>query len=133
MRLRRLHVATAAAIAAAVVVPAFAASLGGLSAGQLGAGDAVVSACDSDGFSVSYTTSSGNVTAVNVSGIADPGCEGGDLSVTLADASGAAVGSGGPQTVAADGDTTDNSMTVTLSPTPAASVVTAVHVVVAGP
>jgi len=132
MRLRRRHVAVAVAIATAAVVPAFAASLG-LSSGDLGAGAAVVSACDTNGFTVSYTTSGANVTSVGVAGIADPACEGGVLSVTLADASGAAVGSGGPQTVPTDGDGTDNSMTVALSPSPAASIVTAVHVVVSGP
>ena len=132
MSLRRRHVAVAVALATAMVVPAFAASLG-LSSGRLGAGDAVVSACDTNGFTVSYTTSGGNVASVGVSGIADPGCEGGRLSVTLANASGTAVGSGGPQTVATDGDTTDNSMTIALSPTPAASVVARVHVVVTGP
>lgn len=132
MSLRRRHVAVAVALATAMVVPAFAASLG-LSSGRLGAGDAAVSACDSNGFTVSYTTSGGNVTSVGVGGIADPGCEGGALSLTLAGASGTAVGSGGPQTVATDGDTTDNSMTVALSPAPAASTVTGVHVAVTGP
>lgn len=132
MRLRRRHAAVAVAIATAAVVPAFAASLG-LSAARLGAGAAAVSACDADGFTVGYTTSGGNVTGVAVSGIADPGCEGGALSVTLADTSGAAIGSGGPQTVAADGDTADNSITVALTPTPLASAVTAVHITVSGP
>lgn len=132
MRPRRRHVAVAVALATAAVVPAFAASLG-LSSGRLGAGAAVVSACDSNGFTVSYTTSGGNVTSVGVGAIADPGCEGGSLQVTLANASGTSVGAGGPQAVPTDGDTTDNAMTVALSPTPAAGVVTAVHVVVTGP
>ena len=132
MRPRRRHVAVAVALATAAVVPAFAASLG-LSSDRLGAGAAVVSACDADGFTVSYTTSGGNVTSVGVGGIADPGCEGGSLQVTLANASGTSVGAGGPQAVPTDGDTTANAMTVALSPTPAAGVVTAVHVVVTGP
>lgn len=86
-----------------------------------------------NGLSVSYTTASGAVTAVTVSGIADPGCEGGQLSLTLADAGGAPVGSGGPQVVPTDGDTSDNAMTVTVNPQPAASVVTAAHAVITGP
>lgn len=115
------------------VLPASAATLGGLAPGALGAGSAVVAACDSDGFSADYTTSSGSVTSVTISQIADPGCEGGQLSLTLADSSGTSVGAGGPQTVPADGDTTANSMTVALSPAPAASSVAAIHVVVTGP
>lgn len=134
MRPRRKVAATVLAISlTAATLPGFAASLGGLAVRSLGAGSAVVSACDTNGFTVGYTTSSGNVTAVNVSGIADPGCEGGQLSLTLASTSGTSVGAGGPQTVPTDGGTADNSMTVSVTPTPAASVVTAIHVVVTGP
>jgi len=131
-RQRVAGIVLAASIAVALV-PGFAATLGGLAGVQLGAGDAVVAACDTDGLSVSYTTASGAVTAVTVSGIADPGCEGGQLSLTLADTSGASVGSGGPQAVPSDGDTTDNAMTVNVSPQPAAGVVTAIHAVITGP
>jgi hypothetical protein len=116
-----------------VTLPGFAASLGGLTPKKLGADGAAVAACDSDGFTVSYTTSGGNVTAVDVGGIADPGCEGGALSLVLANSSGTSVGAGGPQTIPTDGGTVDNSVTVTLSPTPAASVVAAVHIAVSGP
>lgn len=134
MRPSRKVAATVLAISLAIAtIPGFAASLGGLATKQLGAGSAVVAACDTNGFTVGYTTSSGNVTAVNLGGIADPGCEGGQLSLTLADTSGASVGAGGPQTVPTDGGTADNSMTVTVTPTPAASAVTAIHVVVTGP
>lgn len=117
----------------AATLPGVAASLGGLTGWQLGADGAVVSACDTNGFTVGYAHSAGLVTAVNVSGIADPGCEGGQLSLTLANTSGSSVGAGGPQTVAVDGDTLDNSMTVPVSPTPAAGVVSAIHVVITGP
>jgi hypothetical protein len=117
----------------AATLPGVAASLGGLTPRKLGADSAVVSACDSDGFSVSYTNSGGNVTSVDVSGIADPGCEGGQLSVVLANASGTSIGAGGPTTVPTDAGTVDNTMTVSLSPTPAASTVAAVHVAVTGP
>ena len=72
----------------AATLPGVAATLGGLTPRKLGADSGVVSACDSDGFSVSYTNSGGTITSVDVSGIADPGCEGGQLSVVLANASG---------------------------------------------
>jgi len=114
-------------------VPGLAATLGGLGADALGAGAAAVAACDTDGFTVTYTTSAGVVTAVNLGGIADPACEGGLLSLVLADTSGASVGVGGPTTVPTDGDAGDNAMTVAVSPTPAAAVVTAIHVVITGP
>lgn len=130
---RRIARTVLAGSIALAMVPGFAATLGGLAGTTLGAGDAVVAACDTNGLSVSYTTASGAVTAVTVGGIADPGCEGGQLSLTLADASGAAVGSGGPQVVPTDGDTSDNAMTVGVSPQPAASVVTAIHAVITGP
>lgn len=134
MRPRRNVAATVLAISlAGATLPGFAASLGGLTGERLGAGNAVVAACDTDGFTVSYTTSAGNVTSVTLGGIADPGCEGGQLSVVLANSSGTSVGAGGPTVVPTDGGTVDNSMTMPLSPTPAASVVTAIHVVVTGP
>ena len=134
MRLsRKLAAAVLVTSLMAATLPGFAASLGGLTARNLGADGAVVAACDTNGFSVSYTTSGANVTAVVVSGIADPGCEGGLLSLTLANSSGTSVGAGGPQTIPTDAGTVDNSITVSLSPTPAASVVAAVHVVVTGP
>lgn len=130
---RRLAAGVLAGTIVLAIVPGFAVSLGGLGSTGLGTGDDVVAGCDTNGFSVSYTTSGGAVTHVTVGGIADPGCEGGRLSLTLADTTGAAVGSAGPQTVPTDGDTADNSMTVALSPQPAASVVTAVQAVVVGP
>jgi hypothetical protein len=118
---------------AAAMLPGFAASLGGLTGKKLGAGKAIVAACDTNGFAASYTTSAGNVTSVILGGIADPGCEGGQLSLQLANSGGTSVGASGPTLVPTDGGTVDNSMTMALSPTPAVSVVTAIHVVVTGP
>jgi hypothetical protein len=49
-------------LAAAIVASAAfgaATALGGLGAGALGAGDALIVSCDTDGFDVSYTTSGG--------------------------------------------------------------------------
>lgn len=126
-------VAVLAVTASMALIPGSAASLGGLTAKRLGAGSAVVAACDTNGFIVGYTTSAGSVSAVNVSGIADPGCEGGELSLRLVDASGVVVVAGGPQTVPTDGDTLDNAMSVQVNPPVMAATVTAIHVVVTGP
>ena len=117
----------------ATTTTAFAAGLGGLFAGDVSGGSDTVVACDSDGFGTTYTTSSGTVTAVTVTGIEDPGCEGGSLRVTLANGSNTAVGSGGPQTIPTDGDTTANSVTVSISPQPATTQVARVHVSITGP
>ena len=133
-RYPKARVIVSAAIAVLVALPfAFAAALGGLLAEDLGGGSATVSSCDTDGFTASYATSGGLVTSVTVGGIADPGCEGGDLSVTLTNSSGTSLGSGGPQTVPTDGGTVDNSLTLSLVPQPTASQVARVHVAVTGP
>lgn len=118
---------------AAAVLPGAATTLGGLVARQLGSGSTAVAACDANGFTSSYTTASGSVTAVTIGGIADPGCEGGMLSLVLAGAGGAAVAAAGPAIVPTDGDALDNAVTLGVSPNPAAATVTSIHVVVHGP
>jgi hypothetical protein len=100
-----------------------------LSAGKAGAGNTSVVACDADGFTHSYTTSRGNVTAVTVGGIASPACTGGALRVTVTDTSGASIASGGPQTI----PTAATSVTLATSPQPAASQVAGIAVAVEGP
>jgi putative aminopeptidase FrvX len=115
-----------------VIVPGMAATLGGLSAGKLGGGGAVVSSCDTNGFTVSYATSGGNVTSATIDGIADPACEGGQLQVTVANGT-TSIGVGGPTVVPTDAGTADNSVTVPVSPQPAAAQVNRVHVAIAGP
>jgi len=102
----------------------FAASLGGIG-GALGAGGASVAACDS-AFGAVYTTVSGNVTAVQLTGIA-AACEGGVLSVTLADDAGTAVGSGGPATISG------TNASVSISATPDAELVAGLRVSIEGP
>jgi hypothetical protein len=72
------------------------------------------------------------VTSVTIAGIADPACEGGQLSLTLT-STGTALAAGGPQAVPTDGDPADNSMTVSVSPQPAASQVDGIHLVIEGP
>lgn len=122
---------TAATIASLCV--ASAAALGGISSGQVGAGYAPITACDATGFMLAYTTVGGNVTAVTVSGIADPGCEGGDLSLTLTNTGGASVASGGPQAITPDGDTVENSVLLSVNPNPPAEQVSGYHISLVGP
>jgi hypothetical protein len=103
---------------------AVAASLGNI-AGNLGAGSAPVAACDTD-FGAAYTTVSGNVTGVNVTGIAAQ-CAGGALSVTLTNGAGTALGSGGPATISG------TSANVSISATPDADLVGGIRVSIEGP
>jgi hypothetical protein len=116
-----------------LVSTASAASLGGAAAQAIGAGAAAVDPCDTDGFTATYTTSGGNVTHVTIGGIADPGCEGGSLRVTLTDADGASLASSGPATIATDADTSPNSLQLAVSPQPAAGGVGKAHVSISGP
>ena len=132
--MRRLLVL--AGTVAAAGVAAYAAAGAGLSpfaSASVAAGNDVIVPCDSDGFSVAYTTSGGNVTSATVGGISDPNCEGGALSLTLTNASGAAIASGGPQAIPADGDTSPNSVVISMSSTPAAELVAGFRIVVTGP
>jgi hypothetical protein len=131
--LKRVIIVSLAVTILASSAFASAASLGGMSSGSLSAGDAAIPACDTTGVTGTYTTSGGNVTAVTVGGLADPGCEGGVLSVTLTNAAGDSIASGGPQTIPTDGDTADNSLTVSMSPNPAAENVAGYHVSIVGP
>lgn len=131
--MRRLVLVAIVAVAVLAASLASAAALGGVNSDRVGAGDAAIAACDANGFTVSYTTVGGNVTAATVADIADPGCEGGDLSVTVTNSAGDSIASGGPSSVPTDGDTTPNALTVSVSPQPAAEQVAGVHVAVVGP
>jgi hypothetical protein len=113
-----------AVVAAAATLP--------LTSEGLGAGNAPVAACDLNGFSPTYTTLGGNVTTAVIGGIADPGCEGGALEVKLIGAGGE-LGGGGPVTVPTDGDSSDNSVSVSLSPQPDGELVTGIRVLITGP
>jgi hypothetical protein len=130
---RRFVLVTIVAVAVLSTSLASAAALGGVNTGRVGAGDAALVACDANGFIVTYTTVGGNVTAATVSDIADPGCEGGDISVTVTNSAGDSIASGGPSLIVTDGDTSPNSKTVSVSPQPAAEQVAGVHVAVVGP
>jgi hypothetical protein len=116
-------------LAVAVGLPcslAGAAALQGASSGLVGNGSSPVTACDTDGLSVTYTTSGGNVTSVAVGGIA-VACNGGTLRVTVVDSSRTSVASGGPVTVSG------TSQSITVSPNPAGATPAGVDVSIAGP
>lgn len=127
----------AAVVSLTLAIVAFAsvalASTLGVGSVDVGAGNAAVPRCDADGFTYSFTTSRGAVTQVSVGDIADPGCEGSELSLTLTNAGGTSVATAGPQTVPADGDGLANSMTLAVSPQPTASQVLGINVLVEGP
>lgn len=131
--MRRLVLGTTAAVAVVTASLASAAAFGGITSGRVAAGNAAIAACDGNGFSVSYTTVGGDVTAATVADIADPGCEGGDLSITITNSAGDSIASGGPSSIPTDGDTSPSSLTVSVSPQPAAEQVAGVHVAVVGP
>lgn len=119
--------------AAAAAIPFAAAALTSVAGGSIGTGSAAVTTCDSDGFGASYATSGGAITAVTVTGIADPACEGGVVRVAIVDGAGASIGSGGPVTIAADGDAVDNATTLAVAGSPAALSAQRVKIVVEGP
>lgn len=104
-----------------------------LGPGSAGAGSAKVLDCDTNGFGQNFTTASGRVSGVFVSGIADPACEGGSLTVTLSDSGGNAIGTGASVTVPTDAGTTDNLVFVGLSLRPPAPQVASVHISISGP
>jgi hypothetical protein len=134
--IRSRYIAIAVLFAAASIPTTlqtgFAASLGTISGGLAGGGEDAVVPCD-NGFGTSYTTSGGNATSVTITGIADPACEGGSLKVALVNGSNTAVASGGPAAVPSDGDTSDNSVTLPLSPQPVTTSVARIHVSITGP
>jgi hypothetical protein len=119
-------------LSAATVVPASAASLGGLDPDRLTGGQGTVASCDS-AVSVSYATQGGNITSVTVGGIADPACEGGSLTVQALNSSNTSISGAGPATVTTDADTGDNTVTLGLSPQPNAEQVSATAVSITRP
>jgi hypothetical protein len=123
-RRRRRGAVILLGIGAFGLAAASAASLGGLTTGSLGADNAAVQSCDSDGVTLGYGTpaydaASGvyKVSTATVGGIA-AGCIGKTVYVTLADSTGASLG-GGSGTLASG-----TSITVTLSTSASAKDVT---------
>lgn len=129
---KTLVVSVAAAIAAASACVASAAMLG-VGSAAIGAGDNAIPHCDDNGFTHSFTTSRGNVTAVTVGDISDPACEGGDMQLTLTNAAGDSIATAGPQTAPTDGDGLPNSVSLVTSAQPGASQVSGIHISVEGP
>lgn len=108
-------------LAAAAALPTTAAPLAG--------GTAAVNACDPDGFTFRHAVdTSGRISNVTVGSMAGT-CAGGTLRVTLANGT-TSVGSG---TAALPSVGFNGSATVSMSPTPLSSGVTAVYAVVEGP
>jgi hypothetical protein len=130
-RISRGVVVALGGAAAALATFASAATLGGLEASVLGAGDGSIPRCDST-FDIEPGTSGGNVVTVTVGDVADA-CEGGDLSVTLTGSGGSVVASGGPTGVPVDGDGLPSAVAVSVLPTPPAEQVVSGHVSVVGP
>ena len=135
-KIMRAPAALVAGVTVFSIVVGMAASLGGITSGNLGADDAVVAACDTNGVATSYTTAySATGTAgykvgnLTVSGIADA-CDGERMSVTLTGTSNASLGE---QTTTVDVDSgagnTSDTVSFTGSSVLAASV-TGVHVVI---
>jgi hypothetical protein len=112
---------------------AMAASLGGIQSGSVGAEDAVVASCDTNGVVTSYTTAWATnqyvITEVTVTGIAHT-CDNEQLSVSLTNAAGAQIGSVSI-TIADDLTDTDTDETIALSTDPSAELVVGIHVAIA--
>jgi len=130
-RISRGVVVALGGAAAAFATFASAATLGGLEASVLGAGDGPIPRCDST-FDIEPATSGGNVVTVTVGDVADA-CEGGDLSVTLTGSGGSVTASGGPTAIPVDGDGLPSAVVVSVLPTPPAEQVVNGHVSVVGP
>jgi hypothetical protein len=96
---RRTFLAVLAGIIVCSLVVAAAASLGGITSSSLGADDAVVASCDTNGVTSSYTTTYNTtstagfkVNDLTVGGI-DDACDGLTMTVTLTGAANASLGS----------------------------------------
>lgn len=116
----------------AVATAIAAASALGQGGGRIGAAEAVVASCD-DAVFVRYLVSNGSVTGVQISGLADPACEGGQLRFTVSDASWGVLAQAGPVTIPTDGDNADNTVQLSLTPSPTYSSVAHYSVVIVGP
>ena len=129
--MRVVIVTIAASLVAATAFVAFAAPLG-LASSKVGGSKAAIARCDANGFTVSYGLSGANVNSVTVAGLADPGCEGASVRATLTSSAGASIGSG-TGTVATDAGTVDNTLVLTIAPTPAETTVSGIQLSVTGP
>jgi hypothetical protein len=113
-----------------------AASLGGITNGNLGADDTVVASCDTNGVSLAYTyaynttgTAGYKVATVTVSGIADA-CDLQAIGVTLTNSANASLESVSSTVPNAAGTF---AVTLTFASTTLAEAVVGAHVVIAAP
>ena len=110
---------------------AMAASLGGITSGNVGADNTTVASCDTDGVTSSYATAWDatdkryEITSTTVGGVNDA-CDGETLSVSLTDSSGTQIGSGS-MTIPTSAAT---SFSVTMSPAPSAKLTEGIHVLI---
>jgi hypothetical protein len=121
----------AATFAAITTFVALAAPIG-LATTKVGGSKSAIARCDTNGFTISYGLSGSNVNSVTVAGIADPGCEAATIDARLINSTGVSIGSG-TGTVATDAGTVDNSITLTMSPTPTETTVSGIRIVLRGP
>lgn len=109
---------------------ALAATLGGVTAENLGADNSAISSCDTDGVTSSYTVAydatdaRDEVTATIVGGIA-AGCVGQTVTVTLTDGADAVLDT-------ASAVATSPNTTVTATTPPSAEAVENIHIVITG-
>ena len=126
--MKRIIVAILAGLTVFGAVFAMAATLNGITGQKLGADDAAVASCDTDGVTSDYTSAWDatdkryEVGTVTIGGVADA-CDGGTLKVTLADG----TGSINEMTLAIPASAAV-SFNLTPSPAPASEAVAAVHV-----
>ena len=128
--MKRTLIAVLAGVAVFGGTFAFAASLGTITTGSVGASAAVVASCDTDGITTSYSSpawSASNkryeVSSVNVTSI-NTACNGSTIKVTLKDSAGVQLGE-------ASGTVAAGAASLTLSGGVAASSVSGVDVVIA--
>ena len=130
---RRTIAGVVAGVTVFGAVFASAASLGGITSGNVSADNAVVASCDTDGVTTAYTTSWDGtddryeVTSVTVSGIANA-CDGRTLNLSLTDASNNQIGTG---SVAIPSDVLVTSVSVSLSTAASAKDTVGVHASIA--
>jgi hypothetical protein len=129
---RSVLTAAVAGVAVSGIVGAAAATLGGLTGGTVGADDAVVAACDTDGIAVGYTTAYSataqtyQVSAVNFTTV-NAACSGKAASVTLRNGT-TNLGT----TDVASITVTTNAFSITLGTPVSANQVTGISLVISG-
>jgi hypothetical protein len=128
---KRTLIALLAGLTVFASVFALAASLGGITSTTVGADDAVVASCDTNGVTTGYATGWDatderfEVTSVTVGGVADT-CDGQTLSVSLTDSTGAQIGAG----TLAIPTSAATSHTVALTTASSAELTEGVHVLI---